>query len=393
MIKNSLQIKTLPNTGRIFTYNQCVLKTSIKKVKKFKVTEYRKMGDYPIIDQGKELIAGFTSEKDEILDFAQPIIIFGDHTLSIKYVDFPFGRGADGIQIIIPDERVIFPKFFYYLLKSMKIRATNYERHFKYIKRKNFILPEISEQKRVAIKLDKQFSKFKEIKHEIHRQKEASDNIFEGFLKLLFDVDYIKLAKKVKLSLYTKKIGSGSTPNGGYTIYEKSGIPFIRSMNVLMNSFSKKELAFISSQIDQKMKGTKVEKNDALLNITGASIGRVCVVPDEICPANVNQHVSIIRLTDEIDPHFFSYYVSRKEFQNEIMAIQSGATRQALTKSLIENFEVPLLDRAYQDALVVKINKIQETINIIKNNIRKEVQAISQLSASILDKELKKYTI
>lgn len=90
------------------------------------------------------------------------------------------------------------------------------------------------------------------------------------------------------------------------------------------------------------MASSRVHPGDVLLNITGASIGRVCVVPDEICPTNVNQHVSIVRCKDDFLPNFIAYYISSPEFQEHIFTSEAGATRQALTKALIEDFRVPL---------------------------------------------------
>lgn len=147
--------------------------------------------------------------------------------------------------------------------------------------------------------------------------------------------------KFVRLGDFTSKIGSGQTPSGGYRAYSASGIPLIRSQNVLMGSFTTEGLAYISGQIDEEMRGTRVVRNDVLLNITGASIGRVCVVPDEICPANVNQHVCIIRCDEGLHPAYLAAVLASPTFQSLIWQDQAGATRQALTKDRIECFQIP----------------------------------------------------
>src|SRR5437763_11739980 len=107
-----------------------------------------------------------------------------------------------------------------------------------------------------------------------------------------------------KLGDVAIKIGSGLTPRGGSASYQNSGIPLIRSQNVHINHFSRDGLAYISTEQDAAMSGTRVQPGDVLLNITGASIGRVCVVPRDLCPANVNQHVAIVRLNRSMDPTF-----------------------------------------------------------------------------------------
>ena len=104
----------------------------------------------------------------------------------------------------------------------------------------------------------------------------------------------------------------------GQSTYLNSGIPLIRSQNVLMNKLVLDDVAFISDETHQNMKRSQLMNNDVLLNITGASIGRVAVYEGENYGANVNQHVCIIRLTKELEPYYVSYYISSQRFQHEI---------------------------------------------------------------------------
>src|SRR5438034_1160884 len=111
----------------------------------------------------------------------------------------------------------------------------------------------------------------------------------------------------VKLGEIAQELRSGITPRGGEKVYLKSGIPLIRSQNVLMNRLSLRDVAFISDDTHKSMIGSKVQPGDVLLNITGASIGRVTFVPNELKVANVNQHVCRIRPAQDVDPVFLSY--------------------------------------------------------------------------------------
>ena len=97
---------------------------------------------------------------------------------------------------------------------------------------------------------------------------------------------------KIRLKYLTTAINSGSTPKNAN--YSSEGIPFIRSLNVLWNEFSKLNLVLIDPTTHEHMKRSQVQKGDVLLNITGASIGRACCAPDAYIPSNVNQHVCII---------------------------------------------------------------------------------------------------
>lgn len=159
------------------------------------------------------------------------------------------------------------------------------------------------------------------------------------------------------LGEHVTKVGSGSTPRGGEAVYQRSGVPLIRSQNVHMNRFEMEGLVYIAPEQDEQMKQTRVHQDDVLLNITGASIGRVCVVPDAICPANVNQHVCIIRSDGSIEPAFLAYYLSTPSFQRFIQDNQSGATRQALTKEAIEDFRIPFPSLPEQQRIAAILDK------------------------------------
>jgi len=150
--------------------------------------------------------------------------------------------------------------------------------------------------------------------------------------------------ERVKLGEYCSKIGSGSTPRGGSSVYLESGeCALFRSQNVLNNAFSSNGLVFIDEDAAKKLKNVSVEDNDVLLNITGDSVARVCKAPSAYIPARVNQHVAIIRTKkDELDSSYVNYYLNSKFMQNQMLSLASaGATRNALTKVMIENFDIP----------------------------------------------------
>ncbi len=135
------------------------------------------------------------------------------------------------------------------------------------------------------------------------------------------------------------KIGSGATPKGGKECYVNVGTSFIRSMNVLDLRFNHDELAHITLQQAKTLDTVSVESRDVLLNITGVSVARCCMVPDSILPARVNQHVMIIRSSKIIYSYYllFLLYFSKEKL---LGISQSGSTREAITKSEIERFTI-----------------------------------------------------
>lgn len=148
-----------------------------------------------------------------------------------------------------------------------------------------------------------------------------------------------------KLKNVTSKIGSGATPRGGKESYQDEGISLIRSMNIHDGEFEYKDLAHITDDQAEQLSNVVVELHDVFINITGASVARSCVVPDDVLPARVNQHVCIIRcLGDKLNYTFASNMFLNSSFKAALLAIgeSGGATRQAITKQQLENLEVIL---------------------------------------------------
>lgn len=176
----------------------------------------------------------------------------------------------------------------------------------------------------------------------------------------------------VKLKPFCKKIGSGVTPRGGDSVYIDHGVALIRSQNVYNGKFFEQGLAFINSDIAQKMRGVTVEKNDVLLNITGDSVARCCMAPELILPARVNQHVSILRtVEDELYSKFLMYYLISPYMQKKMLSFAgSGGTRKALTKEMIENFDIPKIDYISQQKIARNLATYDDLIEVNNNRIQ-----------------------
>ncbi len=178
--------------------------------------------------------------------------------------------------------------------------------------------------------------------------------------------------KVSKLGFYTTKIGSGSTPKGGSEIYPDSGIPFIRSQNVHFYGLRLDDVSFIDIDTHISMKGSKVIKNDVLLNITGGSIGRCCIVDVE-GEMNVNQHVSIIRTTFELLNFFLNYILSSDLGQSQVLFNLTGGNREGLTIDGIRNFRITLPPINEQKQIVEyldsKTNEIDDLVSLEQRKI------------------------
>ena len=190
-------------------------------------------------------------------------------------------------------------------------------------------------------------------------------------------------ATRLLKSLATK-IGSGATPAGGRESYFTKGIPLIRSMNVHFRGFDRTGLVFLSDEQADELSNVTVQTNDVLLNITGASIGRVTIAPIEMAGARVNQHVTIIRPTPELFPRFLSMFLASPAVQRMIDEIQVGATRQTLTKAMIEQFEIPLPPLAEQKRIVAKVDELMALCDRLESQQQEREEQASKLARASL---------
>ena len=138
----------------------------------------------------------------------------------------------------------------------------------------------------------------------------------------------------------TKKISSGKTPLGGAEVYTDEGVIFLRSQNIYNDGLHLDDVSFIPHEIHASMKSSAVKKNDVLLNITGGSIGRTCLVDCEIGEANVNQHVCIIRTSKDKYAKWLSVFMKSNSAQSQIFYSQTGAGREGLNFSQIGNMRL-----------------------------------------------------
>ena len=176
----------------------------------------------------------------------------------------------------------------------------------------------------------------------------------------------------------TNKIGSGATPKGGNSVYIAGGVSLIRSMNVYNGYFEPDDLAHISTDHAKLLDGVALQKDDVLLNITGASVARCCIVPEDVLPARVNQHVCILRCDiSNVLPTFLNQQLITSQYQKVLWSVAEagGGTRQAITKQQIENFRIILPPLALQEQFAAFVRQSDKS----KFELEK---ALSELTAT-----------
>lgn len=296
------------------------------------------------------------------------------------------------MQYIIPKKGFDIDFIKYFLLgldfESYRKGSTIPHVYYKDYKNSKFPLVGNKEQKNLVFILNETFKLIDQAKLNIEKNILNAKELFQSKLNEIFSQEDNKWDKD-KLINITTKIGSGSTPRGGQSSYKSEGISLIRSMNVYDDGFRPRKLAFIDDEQAAKLKNVTIELGDVLLNITGASVARCCVVENKYLPARVNQHVSIIRpMKEKIKSDFLHLALTSKLYKDELLGIgEQGATRQAITKAQIEQFEIRFPKSLSEQKNVSKqISLISQLKTELISNYNQKLIELSELKKSILQK-------
>lgn len=272
------------------------------------------------------------------------------------------------LGITAKDSQVLNLYYLKYWFDSMKERLLDSARGValknisaKIINDLQFPLPSLKTQEHIAGILDDAAS----LRDKTKQLLEEYDNLAQSIFLDMFG-DPVLNSKEWNVSELieiTSKIGSGATPRGGKNSYKEEGISLIRSLNIHDNSFKLKNLAFIDEEQAERLQNVTLEENDVLINITGASVARCAIVPDDILPARVNQHVSILRCKPEkANPVFLLHLIISPNTKIKLLGVGSsgGATRESITKNQLEDFEVVLPPIELQNEFAEKIALIEQ---------------------------------
>lgn len=295
---------------------------------------------------------GFTyfERHDVLLAKITPCFENGKAAL-VNNLEHQIGFGSTEFHVLRAAPAELDPKYLFYLVWSNQFRfigeaamkgAAGQKRiSVDFLKDFEIPLPPLSEQKRIAAILDKADS--------IRRKRQQAIKLADDFLRSVFlemfgdPVTNPKGWEVKSLKDLASKIGSGSTPRGGKEAYISEGISLIRSLNIHDDEFVHKNLAFITDKQAKELSNVTIEKNDVLLNITGASVCRCALVDNSVLPARVNQHVCIIRPKD-MEPEYLLHMLISTSYKQQLLRIaqSAGATREALTKDQVENLKIPV---------------------------------------------------
>jgi len=304
-------------------------------------SEFLNEGEFAVVDQGKELVSGYVNDRTRLCRSALPVVIFGDHTRCIKFVDFPFCMGADGIKVLRPKVEAD-AKYLYHYLRQLRLHDGGYDRHFKYLKRADVVLPPMAEQRRIAEVLDRAEA--------LRAKRRAALAQLDALTQSLFLDMFGDPATNPK-SWPCKPVGSLSSkfsdgPFGSNLKsehYTETGVRVIRLQNIGVGEFVNDDAAYISEHHFAKLKKHECRPGDVLIGTMGDPNLRACIQPEWLTLA-LNKADCVLLHPDEsvANAMFICALLNQPATERMAQDLIHGQTRARISMGRLRGLEVPV---------------------------------------------------
>jgi type I restriction enzyme S subunit len=395
--------------------------------KKIKQNQYLRSGKYPVVDQGLDLIGGFYNDDSRIVSSEPPFIVFGDHTKIIKYIDFRFIPGADGIKVLKAFE-FFAPKLLYYFLHCIKLPDRGYARHYQYLEKSQIPLPPLPEQHRIVAKIEELFSEIDKgvealkaarsqcavyrqsvLKHafegkltEAWRKKNGhdvenrdnetvgNDSVGNGHARSLRNMlpegwDSVSIDQ----FLVNNKKGMATGPFGTAlkkSEHQTSGVPVLGIENIGEGIFQMPNKIFVSISKAKELKAFTVIENDIIISRSG-TVGEICAVPAKMENSLISTNIIRVRLNcNVILPKYFVYMFQGGDVRKQVFDLCKGSSRAFLNQTILKTLSFPYCPLPEQSAIVSEIESRLSVCDKLEATIEQSLAQAESLRQSILKK-------
>jgi type I restriction enzyme, S subunit len=354
-------------------FAKAIRKTKIGRNQQILSSDIKATGLVPVVDQGQEFIAGYSDEEHKVIRDDLPLVIFGDHTRCVKYVDFPFIIGADGTKVLKPDTDLFDPKFFYFAVLGLNVPNRGYNRHFSLLKEKFLPCPDKDEQRKIAAVLGL-------VQRAIEQQEQLialTAELKKALLHKLFTEGLRGEPQKqteigpvpeswelVRCEELCEMITVGVVVKPA-SHYVATGVPAFRSFNVHEDRLVTNDLFYFSQTVnDTTLAKSKLRVGDVLVVRTGYP-GTSCVVPKEYDGANCIDLVIVRPKVGVICAGYLSRFFNAPAGKSQAVASKHGLAQQHLNVSAVKRTLVPVPSLAEQDEIDSALATLQQKITLI----------------------------
>lgn len=364
-------VDTIPTTGR-----------------KVPQKNYLPEGKFPVIDQGKQLVGGYSNDGRLVLDCELPVVIFGDHTTVKKFINFKFVVGADGVKVLRP-KPFLDPKLFFYFLHAIQLEDKGYARHYQHLAKHSVHVPPLPEQKRIVAKIEELFSDLDKAVESLKKAQAQLKTYRQSVLKYAFEGRFThKNVKPGELPEGWKwvtvqelgEIVTGSTPSKSQKRFYSDEYPFYKPADLDAGVVSDSSDHLSKAGIDQ---ARYLPDGSVLVTCIGATIGKTGLINRG---GASNQQINTIIPSELHIPRFVYYFCLSNFFQRKIIDNSSSTTLPILNKSKF--MQLPFIDVPIDDQKEI-VEQIETRLSEA-DNLEKTIAASLEKAEATRQSILKK---
>ena len=368
-------------------YKNIVKKISVPADKKTKQKEYLENGQLPIVDQGHVLIGGYTDDLSKQINCQLPVIVFGDHTKCVKFINFDFGAGADGIKVIQPKSDLLNIKYLYYATKylTLRIRDKGYARHYQFIEKQELNVPSLDEQQRIVSRIEELFSSLDNAVETLQKTKEQLAVYRQAVLKELLSNDTWK--KYTLGEIVTTEEGDRGKKYPKRSDYRSEGYClFLSAQNVRPYGWNFEDTTFLTKEKHEELHSGTVQKGDVVITTRG-TLGNVAVLDDSVPyeVLRINSCMLILRCNkDIISPYYLSKFIMSPMFRQLIQKQKSGTAQPQIPANQLRELTIRVPALEEQQAVIRKIESRLSVCDSIEQTVNTALAQAEAMRQSIL---------
>jgi type I restriction enzyme S subunit len=356
-----------------------VILDDTKNATKIKKEDYLEQGLYPIIDQGQNLIAGYRNNHDGLYSNV-PVIVFGDHTRIIKYIDTPFFLGADGVKLLKSKRENLDYKYLYYYFINKQIPNTGYNRHFKWLKKLVIPIPPLETQKEIAKTLDTAAELLA-----LRKQQLAElDNLIKSIFCDMFG-DPITNEKGWEVDIVDNvcaRIIGGGTPAKSRSEYYIGNIPWVTPKD-MKTIWINDSIDHINEYAIENSSTKLIPSYSVLMVIRSGILKKMLPVAINTVDIAINQDMKAFVTNENVLPEYLLYFFIL--MQGSIIKNVRAVTADNIEFSLIKNLRIPIAPLALQNQFATIVTKIEEQKALVKKAIDETQYLFDSLMSEYFD--------
>jgi type I restriction enzyme S subunit len=364
-------------------FEDCIEKVSYTT--KVQRKDFLDAGTFPVVSQEDAFINGYWNDPDDLFRVKSPLVVFGDHTKVLKYIDFDFVLGADGVKLLPPKEFLV-PKFFYYQLQTANLDSLGYARHYKLLKELEIRYPDRAEQHRIVAILDEAFDGIATAKANAEKNLQNARALFESHLQSVFTERGEGWVEKPFEELIESNV-IGFTKSSREQGIDKTW-PYVKMNNITRdNRFEFSSFTCVDAT-DYEVSKFSLRDGDFLFNTRNSHelVGKSCIYESGSNNTVLfNNNIMRVRFHKGVESRFVLRAFSSKAVAEQLNVLKSGTTNvSAIYFKDLKSLVLPIAPISVQKRIIEKLNVLSEESQRLESIYQQKLTALDDLKKSLL---------